>query len=422
MRAALLTALILSLLALPLAAKDIVQGQNGSWEMVWHGVASDRETSLPGLNATCQVVAEALDAAKARDFPAFCSCFWGVDSGQPPARVEMLFADWGHSLQVYTYSIGEEAVPTNTSQPALSNLYSAVSVCPASLMSRQTKPPERPPAVASVIFVQKRGDQWRLTPEVPDLVLERTMLKRIAPLVWRPVAAPQSGIGAVAWSRNMRLDNLRSNGGTPEDVLSMKESFQAENGGALKNAWKSWTNYYRAVVLDPPVVFERRDAFPINFKDPVSAFRSYNHALFDGDAATLLKYADASGRAWLKRTLGVDENVKKDNYGVWNNHLSHVTVLLTAETSIEGKDYALVFWRCQDEHNPTKGNITFQSTIFVRDGGGYLLTQALNKDSTFKKILIAANVRSKAMGFWPYPVFAEVMKKSDLPPSFYDVQ
>ena len=374
-------------------ADEMIQGEKAQWKSYWHGIGNAQPDAyeLPRAGST---IARALDAAKGGNFPLFCTYFWDVESNRPPVQVKAWFDEWKLCSQQYIYLIAQEAVLGNSEQ-STSNVYAAVSIAPAALRGAQVITNE-PPLRAQVIFARESVGVWKLLPDVLDQKIERALLVRASAVLYQPHRNfTKEGIEEQSRKINRDfLEQMRKNGASPELILSQRERDQVSESGVFIDHWTVWTNYYKAVILDPPVVFEMRDPYRMNFtNDPVSAFRSYCRAQFTGDARTLLKYADTSGKKYLKSNLGVDEAIKKTTY-VRPNFMTHTTVLLTATTTVDSKDYALVFWRAQNERNPTNGIIALQTTIFVRkkdaNGDTYLLSQDLGS-SEFENIGVAAH-------------------------------
>ena len=180
------------------------------------------------------------------------------------------------------------------------------------------------------------------------------------------------------------------------------------------NGWAEWTNCYRAVVLNPAVVFEKRDPFTYDYSQPIAAFRSYLRAMWVGDGKALLAHADASGLSSLKK-MGVSATVETRSFDL-TTVLTHVTVLMTATTMLEKKEYVLVFWRAQNEADVQHGPIALQSTIFVKSHDEYWLTLDLD-DSYFGSVL---NMAHAGGGIWKYDAFKKELEKSSFPKSFYE--
>ena len=211
------------------------------------------------------------------------------------------------------------------------------------------------------------------------------------------------------------MEQARKNGVPPEGIVAREANYQFDLSGMKIGSWTDWTNHFKAVLLNPPVLFKKREKFPYDFSNPISAFRSYRHAFFIGDASTLLKYADESGRRRLN-SLGVT-NPGQFVHCDLTNALTEVTILLTASANYDGNDYVLVFWRGQNEVAPKNGAIALQKTIFVKTDGNYLLTQDMS-ESYLGQIL---EVSHAAGGIWKYSKGLEYLKKSQLPSYFYDL-
>ena len=207
---------------------------------------------------------------------------------------------------------------------------------------------------------------------------------------------------------------------SPDEIASQKETYKLMDEGVSLKTWEDWKKVYHADVPKTPVVFDVRDPFPMDFTNPISAFHSFERALLTGDASTLLRFADASGTAWLKRSVKVDENVKKSTYWFPIGKLTHITVLLTAQTKSGDNEYTLIFWRGENAESPTSGPIVYQHTIFIRKQAGvYLVTQDLDA-SPFGDVLGIAHADDA--GLLLYNDNFEVMKSSSFPASFYTIK
>jgi hypothetical protein len=79
-------------------------------------------------------------------------------------------------------------------------------------------------------------------------------------------------------------------------------------------------------------------------------------------------------------------------------------------------EYALVFWRAQNESDVQHGPVALQSAIFVKEKDEYWLSRDLN-DSYFGGLLDVAHASG---GIWKYADFKIEMEKSVFPKSFYD--
>jgi hypothetical protein len=212
---------------------------------------------------------------------------------------------------------------------------------------------------------------------------------------------------------------MRKKGASQRDIIGAKEMFQMMEAGVQINNWSDWTNHYKAVILSPPIDFYEGDPCANNYGDPISALRSYLRAVYTGDAYTLLKCADDSGKNRLKRTMQVDESIKKVTYKISTNILNQISVLLTARTEADGKDYVLVFWRAQNENNPTNGLIALQNTFFVHEGDSYLLTDNVG-DTMLARLLSVNHAEDAAL--CKYADFMKVMGKTSFPTNFYTIR
>jgi len=101
---------------------------------------------------------------------------------------------------------------------------------------------------------------------------------------------------------------------------------------------------------------------------------------------------------------------------------SRITMLLTATTSLDGKDYAMVLWRAQDAESPAKKTISFQKTFFAYgpQRKSYLLTEDLSYGSAFDSLFGLPG--ASAVGFSTYVDFYKKMEKSRFPKHFYTLE
>ena len=406
-----LVAVAFSMVPFLSGADDKVAGQKGEWSVRSHGVSTD--LALRASGAASQV-AQAFDAAWKGKKNSFAD-FWNFDTNQPSPRIEALYKEWNSLGERYVFLISEEATLGN--EKTSSNLCSAISIVPTMALGR---PPvqgitNEPVLEPRVVFAENRKGVWRLLPETQDKVVEQTLLSRAAKFLHRPTYSKEEADARLRKFRQDYLEIMRSNGASPARITSQKERIRVEEADIRLDNWAAWTNYYHAVVLDSPVAFNKKEPFAYDYLTPLSALRSYLRAFWTGDAKALLQHADASGQSFLKK-IGVNEAEPRSTYDIPSMTL--ITPLLTAETSLEGKDYVLVFWRAQNDMNPKNGSIALQNTIFVRNGGEYFMTRDLEA-SYLEDILRAGQL--KGGGIWKYPDFEKKMKESTFPPHFYAI-
>ena len=212
------------------------------------------------------------------------------------------------------------------------------------------------------------------------------------------------------------LEEKRKQGASTMQIVSMAETFQVMEAGVQISTWAEWTNYYHAIVLDPPVVFDIRTNVLMDFTTPASACRSYLRASFLRDHDTLLKNADPSETTRLKRSFTNDVQATD-----WGPKLALFTILLTATTTLDGQHYVMVLWRSQNAQDPTNDLIGLQETFLVYNPQtkSFLVTQNL-RHSTFATLLPAAKAAGAELG--THDNFYEKMKTSSFPTGFYTVK
>ncbi len=215
------------------------------------------------------------------------------------------------------------------------------------------------------------------------------------------------------------LQKVRDRGASPAEINANKDFFQRLNSNSLIKTWSDWTNSFHPQILNPPMIFDARDPFPPDFSTLGSAYRSYCRALRAGDEEALLNNSDESEQAWLKRYLKVERGVKRSTYETFTN-LTHFTILLTASTVFEGRDYHLVLARGEEHTHPKAGIVVFRVVIFRRTGNGFVLSRDLDMLSAFGGVTQAAG--ASLVSLLPYPKFYEKASKSDFPPHFYTIE
>jgi hypothetical protein len=394
-------------------AESNVQGDKGSWQSLWHGVG-DSQKAAYALPRSCATIVKALDAAMNGDFPLFCSFFDGVDTNRASAEVKTWYDEWKAGTRQFIYLIGQEALLG--SEP---NRYAAVSIVPSALKDSAGKiDPSR--AKADVIFARQTADGWKLLFEVVDRKLYQSMVERAAVFKYKPNEFSMEAIEEeIRQHHRTVLDQKRKQGASTPEVLSLAETFQVREAGVRITGWAEWTNHYRAEILDPPVVFDLRQDVAMDFSNPVSACRSYMRASYLRDRETLLKNADASEKASLRKRFEGDLESTKPR--VPNPKLALVSILLTARTAVEGREYVMVFWRAQNAEGPKNDLVGFQKTFLVKnpETNSYLVTQDL-KDSTLASILAVA--RAAETGLGKYSDIYNKMTKSSFPAHFYEIR
>ena len=406
----------------PALAQSTEAGVNSEWQTQWHGIGIGQKEVFK-LPRACPVAAQALEAAKQGDFAGFCSFYEGVTTNQPPERIKSRYNDLNSLLKRYACLIAHEAVMTNTSNGQIT-VYSAMSIVPRELLADNAVPDSEGALKALIIFARLSGDSWKLLVERMDEELENALRRQADPLCYRPNVFSKKAVDQmVRQSHDAQLEKMRKDGASGPTITSMREVFQVMEKGIPVASWETWTNCYKAVILDPPVVFDIRDEMKIDFSNPISACRSYHRAAFLRDTQTLTNHSDTYFGAELpKRYEREKAQLPSLRTNVSVVSQSRITMLLTAMTSVDGKDYAMVLWRSQDAEAPTKKRISFQKSFFVHDSQrkSYLLTEDMSHGSVFNSLFGLQG--AAAVGFSTYNDFYEAMKKSRFPKHFYTVE
>lgn len=214
--------------------------------------------------------------------------------------------------------------------------------------------------------------------------------------------------------QKFHLDDMRKKGFPEPSIISAKETFQLMNNGVQMTNWAHWVEYYRARILISPIRFDLHEPFQPDFTTPENACRSYLRLHLIGDGKALLQNADRTGRERLRSYI--KEGETRSSYNTLaTNRLTRITVLLTASTILEGREYVVVCWRAEDALDPTKDAISLQRAFFVLRDDKYLFTDDM-RDSGLAWLFSLA--RLQRQGFWKYPDYIKDLKASDLPLSF----
>ena len=402
-----------------------IAGKLGNWRVSRVGVGNlnGAGRALPGAVAT---VARALDAARDLDIAAFGECFSPRLAGDQHSQVKAWYEEWRLCSREYIYVIGEEAVLAQAGQ-STSNALVAISIAPSTPIIPKRQFPDTPNLRAHVVFVRQAGTGWQLMSEVADEKIADYLLSRAAQLVYRPIPyvfrtdeEAQEAFKKDEINNHEKLfQQMKSRGAPAWELNGLTESFRLRTGGVSVNTWESWTNHYKAKLLDPPVIFDVNEPSPIDFSTPIAALRSYERAILIGDSKTLLNNSDTSGRAWLKQQLKVDENDKRPTYELFPK-ISRYTVLLTAGNTFEGKEYTLVLALAQENTEPKLGRVCFTVEVFRHEKNGFLLTRDLFLNAPFTRVTVVA--RANGANLLRYMEFFERVKGSSFPPYFYTIE
>jgi hypothetical protein len=219
--------------------------------------------------------------------------------------------------------------------------------------------------------------------------------------------------------RSRLVKQVQNNGAFIWDVNDLKLDYQLQDSGVSITNFESWMRTFKAHVLNPAVVFDVRDALPIDFSTPIAAEQSYRRAKYDGDASTLLNNSDKNGKFFMEHILFVDKSKKVTSYEILRK-LSHFTVLLTATYNFQGYSYTLVLIRAQEYEKPKDGIVILQVDMFKRVGDRFLFTGDIDTSCGFGNIFEAAHTKMSFLEH--YPKFYEHTSCSALPPSFYTIE
>ncbi|MCL4787513.1 MAG: hypothetical protein KJ070_12080 [Verrucomicrobia bacterium] len=419
-RACLLVAAVALLIQTVLAQSTGAEVKSG-WQTQWHGIGIGQQGVFK-LPRACPVVAQAFEAAKLGDFARFLSFYEGAITNQPE-RIKSRYDDLNSLLKRYACLLGYEAVSTNEANGQI-DVWSAMSIIPRELIDDNAAPDSESALKAIIIFAHLSNDGWRLLIEGNDEEHENVLRQQSDPLCYRPNAFSKKAVDQmVRQSHEALLEKMRKTGGSVPRITSMKEVFHVLESGVAIESWETWTNYYMAVVLDPPVVFDIRDEVEMDFSNPISACRSYHRAAFLRDAQTLTNYSDQYFGAELQKRYAKEKAYLANSAtSLAVVSQSRITMLLTATTSLDGKDYTMVLWRAQDAESPAKKRVSFQKTYFVYDSQrkSYLLTEDLSHGSVFDSLFGLPG--ASTVGFSSYIDFYRKMEKSRFPKHFYTLE
>jgi hypothetical protein len=390
------------------AAEDASPGGDSGSEIHWVGrMISD----LPHLSPPATAVAEAVQAAAEGNTNAFYS-HWDI-AGSNKSNIDKLFADWSSNSKKYIYIIGGEALVVGK-KPRTNQLF-AISVIPAEKKDLDSPDPTNLSTLhVDVIYARVDSNRVALVSESPDDSIGKMLVQKSLAFVYRSHNhSQQAVIEEQRKFHEFALETMKKNGASSDLLSSTRANFQMDEAGVQINGWKGWTNQFPTVISDQPISFDKADAFNYSYQDATAAFHSYVHAGFVGDGAEMLKHADSSGLEFLRRMQVTETGKGPYDLPV----MSHVTVLLTATTSFNGKKYTLVLSRAENSKSPQNGSVALQTMIFVEQNGMFLMTRDL-RDSYFGRVCEKAGCPPG--GLWKYAEFEKGMESSQFPKSFYD--
>jgi len=397
---------VISLFAtlIPVGAQNASQGDADKRDIRWIGMGIDNPSYLSLPEAA---VSQAFQAAAQGDRSAFYS-HWKID-GAAKSKIDDLYRDWNTNSKEYVYIVGAEAV-VGGKKPGADQLL-AISVVPVTMKGiNSLNQTNLSKLHVDVVCAQESSNHITLLSEIPDNSVKQALIQQSLPVLYHPRSSDSPLKDKFD---QLSVENAKRNAVPHEFLASIKADSQLHESGVRITNWNSWADQFEAVIIDPPLSFEKAAPFNYDYRDAIAAFHSYLHASYIGDGKELLHHADDTGLAFLRR-LHVSETEKR----VYDlPTMSHVSILLTGTTLFEGKEYTLVLSRAENSKNPRNGYVALEMVIFVNQNGSFLMTQNL-RDSHFGMVCETAGA---AEGFWKYAEFEQVMEKSQFPKSFYEI-
>jgi hypothetical protein len=400
-----------------------VKGDKYEWIVKHRGLSTDNYLPATNSDTAIGVVASAVKAAKNADRVAFDAYFNGSTSNDSR---DSLFKEWQIASREFPYVIVSEAAPKNNREDQ-SSFPTAFSLVPFGLTANQNRGNGLSHLKANVVFVTRTNREWKLFLGPFDPKLYNYLVSQASesgahsdPQIFHSEADLKSSELRSRMSNEVSIiEGMRKSGASEAQINGIKENFSLENGGlqGVETNWAMWKDRYHFQELTPPKSYDVRDSWPADYASLLAAQRSYRHAISVGDAETLLKFADESGKKAVHSFIG-DEKVKKPTYEVFPK-ITKYTVLFTASTELHGNNYFLVFFRAQENVDARNGTVLFQSDIFKRTPTGYVFTGDLDPSSTFGNPGRAANLGFAF--FLKYPRFYEIASKSEFPQHYYKI-
>jgi hypothetical protein len=402
----------------------LIRGDSFDWIVHHDGVSSQQCLGASFFGSPSKTVAIALEAAKASNKVQFDACFSDTNSNAFHERGDHLYNEWRLCSRQYIYLMVDEAVVSNNINGQL-NAMVAVSIAPFGLGSQKNEYSDMPVLRADAVFLTKIDHEWKISLQQFDQKILDYLIGRAAPAVYHSdpniftsqeqVRIEQQKVAAINEAKFIK--QLQDGGASVARMNGVKESFALEKDGTLVTNWLAWKAHYNVREFNPPITYDVRDPWSVDFSDPVAAQRSYRHAIYVGDATTLYRFADEAGKKDLMTFVG-DENIKKTTYEI-SPKITKYTVLFTATTKYEDNEYAMVFFREQEGINPKNGLVTFESDIFKKTQNGYNYTADLDSSSTFGNPGQAAKVGPMFMPH--YTRFYQIASKSEFPEYYYKI-
>ncbi len=295
----------------PAAEQIVIFGDGNTWRIRHHGVSSQ---SFLGTNtdaSPCATVAAALEATRLTNHAEFGARFAGLTSEPRRHQAERLFNQWQSDARGYSHLIIDEAVASADGANAANPNAAAVSLAPFVPDAQGRKllivPGSRPTAV----LLTNADNAWKINVGAqgePVLnYLTKEALREVAPEAFAEETVRQAAGQREAYKLLARQLSLYEKGVHPATLgIAAKERYQLASKGVVITNWAAWKDYYNCQEFNPPVVYDMRDAWTPDFSTPLSAQRSYRHALHAADGKTLHDHMDASARDAFAFTYGTN--------------------------------------------------------------------------------------------------------------------
>lgn len=399
-------------LPLHAAGAEILEGEKEIWNVHSHFTFSGQPGSEQ-LPRACSTVVSAFREAERNDFRAYCSFFEGVDVDKPPASVRTLFETWRTGSAHYAYLIAKEACSANESR-------SAVSILPGHKRNSESTALCLTCLKVDVVFATNVSGNWKLSSRIFDQKVALLISNRVSHLIYRQDSFSQESVERdVRRYRESFIEDMRKRGASIPELMSVQHMFQLQSLGIAITNWATWTNYYKPTFMTPPVSFDIREPVAYNFNEPIKAFHTFKRCLYAGDGKTILKFADPSGTAYLRRFIKQENDTNVSYHSFNANLMTRITVLLTATTTIADREYVMILWRAENAPDPRSGSVTLQQTFFVKNGSSYLLSEDL-RNTPITDIVWIAGVRT--IGITSFTRYCEIMKQSKFQETFIRFQ
>lgn len=215
------------------------------------------------------------------------------------------------------------------------------------------------------------------------------------------------------------VEAMRKMGVDPRRIAWFAEGEDFDLRGVRINGWDDWAKEFKAVLFDPPVVFDLFDPPPSEASSPTNALRITLHAYATGDIVTLLKYSDDGMRRDLEEEGFTVVNPRDTPRLLRAKKSSRVVVLCAATKVFAGREYLLLIFRRQAVDLPHEGWVCMEQNLFKKEGGQYLRSRDLIETRITGALSIP---ETHGILFGPYKRFFEKLKNSQLPKHFYTIE